>query len=421
MPGRVGADLRPDLRGREAPPPQARRVSRSGQARRHQRAVCEGCGDCSVQVELPVGRAAGDRVRPQARRSTSRRATRTSRASRASARASSRSKAARCKKPQERQRRRPTVDRRRCPSRRCRRSTAPYGILVTGIGGTGVVTIGALLGMAAHLEGKGVIVLDMTGLAQKDGAVMSHVRIARRRSDCTRRASPRAKRDLVLGCDLDRRPAAREAIAQDAGRHARAPSSTRADIPTAEFVAIPTGNSRLRARRRDPYMRRRRSRVGRRWPCAFVGDQSPTALMGDSIATNMFMLGYAWQKGWVPLSRSAIDARDRAERRGGRRRTRGAFAWGRRAADDRAAGRTRRARRPRSSRSARRIARCRGSLDELIERRVEFLTGYQDAAYAAPLSVARRQGARRRERAKRAGTSAARLPLTKRSRATTSS
>ncbi len=81
----------------------------------------------------------------------------------------------------------------------CRRSTEPYGILVTGIGGTGVVTIGALLGMAAHLEGKGVTVLDMTGLAQKNGAVVSHVRIAddagaaprdahrrrRRRSSCS--------------------------------------------------------------------------------------------------------------------------------------------------------------------------------------------------------------------------------------------
>jgi hypothetical protein len=57
-------------------------------------------------------------------------------------------------------------------------TTEPYGILVTGIGGTGVVTIGALLGMAAHTEGKGTSVLDMTGLAQKNGAVVSHVRIA---------------------------------------------------------------------------------------------------------------------------------------------------------------------------------------------------------------------------------------------------
>ena len=66
-----------------------------------------------------------------------------------------------------------------CPSRSLAERAEPYGILVTGIGGTGVITIGALLGMAAHLEGKGCSVLDMTGLAQKNGAVVSHVRIAR--------------------------------------------------------------------------------------------------------------------------------------------------------------------------------------------------------------------------------------------------
>ncbi len=71
----------------------------------------------------------------------------------------------------------------------------PYGILVTGIGGTGVVTIGALLGMAAHIEGKGVAVLDMTGLAQKGGSVYSHIRIARGRRRSMRCASPRARHE----------------------------------------------------------------------------------------------------------------------------------------------------------------------------------------------------------------------------------
>jgi indolepyruvate ferredoxin oxidoreductase len=79
-----------------------------------------------------------------------------------------------------------------CPSRAAALAE-PYGILIAGVGGTGVVTIGALLGMAAHLEGKGVTVLDMTGLAQKGGAVMSHVRIAETRNSCIRRASPPAK------------------------------------------------------------------------------------------------------------------------------------------------------------------------------------------------------------------------------------
>src|SRR2546430_2612057 len=81
-------------------------------------------------------------------------------------------------------------------------TATPYGILVTGIGGTGVVTIGALLGMAAHLEGKGVSVLDMTGLAQKNGSVVSHVRIADRpdQPHATRIAAGEAK--LVLACGI---------------------------------------------------------------------------------------------------------------------------------------------------------------------------------------------------------------------------
>src|SRR5439155_15462886 len=78
----------------------------------------------------------------------------------------------------------------------------PYGVLVTGIGGTGVITIGQIVGMAAHLEGKGVSVLDMSGLAQKYGAVMSHVQIATRPEDlhCTRLDTGGAR--LVIGCDL---------------------------------------------------------------------------------------------------------------------------------------------------------------------------------------------------------------------------
>ncbi len=81
-------------------------------------------------------------------------------------------------------------------------SDKPYGVLITGIGGTGVVTIGALMGMAAHIEGKGATVLDQLGMAQKGGAVVTHVRVG---------ASPEALHavrlgaggaNLVLGCDL---------------------------------------------------------------------------------------------------------------------------------------------------------------------------------------------------------------------------
>src|SRR6202022_3940903 len=78
----------------------------------------------------------------------------------------------------------------------------PYGILVTGVGGTGVVTIGALLGMAAHLEQKGCTVLDMTGLAQKGGAVYSHIRIARGPDEIHAVRIPAGGASLLLGGDL---------------------------------------------------------------------------------------------------------------------------------------------------------------------------------------------------------------------------
>ena len=119
------------------------------------------------------------------------------------------------------------------------RSSEPYGILVTGIGGTGVITIGALLGMAAHLEGKGCSVLDFTGLAQKNGAVMSHVRIAAQAGGhlhAVRIAAGGA--DLLLGCDM--------VVRQRRRPRCRAPSTgvTKAVInadmqPTASFVINP--------------------------------------------------------------------------------------------------------------------------------------------------------------------------------------
>jgi indolepyruvate ferredoxin oxidoreductase len=130
-----------------------------------------------------------------------------------------------------------------CPSPSCRRSTEPYGILVTGVGGTGVVTIGALLGMAAHLEGKGATVLDMTGLAQKGGAVMSHVRIAARPRTALRACASRPARPTCCSAATSSsRPATtpwprpRQA--------APAPSSTPARPSPATSCATPTIPSR---------------------------------------------------------------------------------------------------------------------------------------------------------------------------------
>ncbi len=173
-------------------------------------------------------------------------------------------------------------------------------MLVTGIGGTGVVTIGALLGMAAHLEGKGCSVLDMTGLAQKNGAVVSHVRIADtpEQLHATRIAAGEAK--LVLACDI-LTGVGHEAIAKMQKGVTKAVVNTALVMP-AQFtrepdLAFPT---RLDGAGDQGRRRARRRRVLRRDP------KLATGLMGDSIATNLFMVGYAYQRGLLPVGEAAI-------------------------------------------------------------------------------------------------------------------
>jgi indolepyruvate ferredoxin oxidoreductase len=114
---------------------------------------------------------------------------------------------------------------------------APYGILVTGIGGTGVITIGQIIGMAAHLEGKGVTVLDMSGLAQKYGAVMSHVQVAATPEQMHATRLDTGGASLVLGCDLVV-TASTEAVAKMATTRTRAMVNASV-TPTAEFVKNP--------------------------------------------------------------------------------------------------------------------------------------------------------------------------------------
>src|SRR5512132_4098091 len=243
----------------------------------------------------------------------------------------------------------------------------PYGIFVTGIGGTGVVTVGALLGMAAHLEGKGCSVLHQTGLAQKFGAVTSHVRISRRPEDlhAARISAGRAAR--LVGCDL-------VVSSSVDGLGKLDPETTRAVVDTHEsFTAEFT---------RDPDMpfpadAMKAAIVEATMPgqAHFVdATELATALLGDSIAANLFMVGCAYQKGLIPLSAAAIE---RAIELNGVAVdfNKQAFLWGRRTADDpdavqRIVG---------PATAPRRIPE---TLDEIVAHRVEFLTGYQDAAYA---------------------------------------
>jgi indolepyruvate ferredoxin oxidoreductase len=247
----------------------------------------------------------------------------------------------------------------------------PYGILVTGIGGTGVITIGQIVGMAAHLEGKGVSVLDMSGLAQKYGAVMSHVQVAQRAEDLHASRLDTGGADLVIGCDLVV-SASTDAVAK------MAPSRTRALIngtvtPTAEFVRNPNWQLPGSDLRGDI------SEACGGANAVFVpATELATGLMGDAIATNMFMLGFAYQKGWLPL---AAESLERAIELNGVavEFNRKSFLWGRRAAVDLE-------RVKRTARPADVIAidqHFSRNLDELVERRVKLLTDYQNAAHAA--------------------------------------
>jgi indolepyruvate ferredoxin oxidoreductase len=241
---------------------------------------------------------------------------------------------------------------------------APYGILVTGVGGTGVLTIGALLGMAAHLEGKGVTTLDFTGLAQKNGAVMSHVRIARSADDLHAVRLAPGGADLLLACDL---VAAGSEAALSRLERGRTRAVLNTDVaPTAAFLIDGSGvaDAPLLAALQvacDP---------GDLHPMA--ASRLATTLAGDAIATNLLMLGCAFQRGLLPLSLASIE---RAIELNGVavEQSRRVFAWGRVAAHDpdRLA-----------SLAAARPAASPVTLDDFIEQRVRDLVEYQDAAYA---------------------------------------
>jgi len=244
-----------------------------------------------------------------------------------------------------------------------------WGIVVAGIGGTGVITIGQLLGMAAHLEGKGVVTQDSAGLAQKGGATWSHIQIANRPEAIYTTKVDTAKADLVIACD-GIVAAGKSALAlMHEGRTFVALNSHA--TPTAAFVGnpdwqFPQGGCEAALQ----------AAVGREQLGLFDADQVAVQLLGDSIYTNPLLLGYAWQKGRVPLSRAAL--RRAIELNGVQvQNNLAAFEWGRRCAHDLAAVTA-------LFKAAQVIEFVKKpSLDEIIARRAEFLVGYQNADYAA--------------------------------------
>ncbi len=246
----------------------------------------------------------------------------------------------------------------------------PWGIVVAGVGGTGVITIGQLLGMAAHLEGKGIVTQDSAGLAQKGGATWSHVQIANRPEAIFSTKVGTAEADLVIGCDPIVTASKTTLAAIREGRTYVA-VNTHA-TPTAAFVSnpdwqFPAGNCEAAiAAAAGP------DHVG-----GIDADTLAVQLLGDSIYTNPLMLGFAWQQGRVPLSHAALM---RAIELNGVQvdNNKTAFEWGRRAAHD-----------PQGMKALVRtgqvieLVKRSVNVDDLIAKRVEFLTAYQNAAYGA--------------------------------------
>ena len=239
-----------------------------------------------------------------------------------------------------------------------------FGIVITGVGGTGVVTVGAVLGMAAHLEGRGTGIIDMAGLAQKGGQVASHLRIAPRPQDIAAIRVSAGGADLVLACDMVTASSQKVLGAVDKGRtHVVVNAHEKLDGQFTRNVDFSFPTRRIIAAIEEA--------AGSDMTHVVEAEAVATAIMGDAIATNMFMAGFAWQNGALPLSREAIL---RAIELNGVAVAfnREAFEWGRVAAHDPALL-------PASASSEdsplahRRISQ---TLDEVIERRRNWLIDY---------------------------------------------
>ena len=251
-----------------------------------------------------------------------------------------------------------------------------FNIYVTGIGGSGVLTSGALLGAAAHYDGKRATVLDFTGLAQKNGAVISQIRMAAAGDAIHASRIDPASVDLLLGADAVVSASPDALLRLSAGRTVTVLNTD--EIPTADFVSnrdatVPSAT--LAQRVRD------RTRPGAFHAVAF--GRLCRAIFGDTVATHTFMLGYAWQKGLVPVAADAL--MEAIERNGAAvAMNKSAFQWGRVAAD-----RLERLELALGLRAASAITS--EPLDALMVRLRNELTAYQNSAHAARFSALTKQ------------------------------
>ena len=245
-----------------------------------------------------------------------------------------------------------------------------FGVMIPGIGGTGVITVGAVLAMAAHLEGRAASTYDMTGLSQKNGAVYSHLQIANRANELRANRLGLGDAALVLGFDMI------AALGEDAFRSID-PEQTRfvGNHRVQPTAALPMG---IDAQLDFGLLARK---VSEKLPAERVhyvdATGLATALLGDAIATNFFLVGVALQLGWLPVSVQAIE---RAIELNGVQVgfNQRALRFGRLWVHDAAAVETLLgAARPAA------LVLAPQTLDETVASRTQLLTDYQDAAYAA--------------------------------------
>jgi indolepyruvate ferredoxin oxidoreductase len=249
------------------------------------------------------------------------------------------------------------------PSPGLRNLARPYDLLVTGVGGTGVITVGALIAMAAHLERRGVSVLDFTGFAQKFGPVLSYIRLAATPDQLHQVRIDQGAADGLIGCDL---VVSSSAKASGTYRRGMRAAVNTAEMPTGDMVRHRDADLASRAR-----LRAIETVVGRGNLSTLDANSLAEELLGDSVYANMLLLGFAWQEGLVPVSLAAML---RAIELNGVAVTRNkqAFAWGRIARADADF----------IPIAARRQPAVPETLDDVIARRSAYLALYQNRAYA---------------------------------------
>ena len=243
----------------------------------------------------------------------------------------------------------------------------PWNVLITGIGGTGVLTLGSLLAMAAHIEGKGCSTLNQTGLAQKFGAVVSHVRIANTQQEIHAVRIPEGDADVLLGGDLVV-SAMPDALARLGADRSHCVINTE-ENPTADFIH--DHNYRFPGEAMRQLIR---DETGAGKTDFVNATRIARDLLGDSIGGNLFLLGFAWQRGLIPVSLEALNQAITLNNVAVEFNQQ-AFLWGRRAAvnleavENRAGG-------------ASRAVPALTDLDDIIEWRYRYLSAYQNNKYA---------------------------------------